>query len=283
MGVRQWMQRQKFNDPVPGTFEIQSCDQGSFAGAHVDLDASGVISVPGLDPFPAEIHGKVPHAKRPSVGQVLPVVVDRANPTQFRIEWDQVPTFTERVEQEAAMFAERAGTTPLNSGFANIGNVTISGGDLSSLPPQTQQQIQSLLGNLGNLGEVVQQSLAGGNPNVVVESSSQVTVNGQPVSGFPQHPHSPAPNWDQATATVLACHNAKVPAFASSQAPGGIVDLTLDVRLTDGYEYSTKTRVAFSTPDRRARATEKGTELPVRVDPADPNRVVIDIDRIPNW
>jgi hypothetical protein len=237
MGVRAWLQRGKFNDPVPGTFEVHSCDNGTWGGAHVDLTANGVLSVPGLGLVPAEFRGKVPPAKRPIVGQVLPVIVDRADPTQFRIEWDQVPSVTERVEREA--------------------DITVTGADLSALPPEAQQQIHSLL---GNLGQVLQQGFVSA-----------------------PHAHTPAPDWDVATATVLACHNARVPAFAMSQAPGGIVDLTLDVRLADGYEYSTKTRVAFSTPERRAKATEKGTELPVRVDPADPNRVVIDIDRIPHW
>ena len=276
MGVRQWMQRQKFNDPVPGTFEVQSCEHGKWAGGHVELDASGMLNLPGLGAFAAEFHGKVPHAKQPVVGQVLPVIIDRTDPSQFRIEWDQVPTASQRIDQEYELNQERASTMPINPGFSRTTTtnvVTVNGGDLSSLPPETQQQIQSLL---GNLGQALQQGLAGDNPNVVVEPP-QFTVSAP-------HAHSPAPpNWDRATATVLACHNAKVPAFAMSQAPGGIVDLTLDVKLADGYAYSTKTRVAFSTPERRAKATEKGTDLPVRVDPADPNRVVIDIDQIPNW
>jgi hypothetical protein len=212
------MQREKFNDPVPGTFEVQSCDNGKWGGAHVEHAACGVLSIPGLGVLAAEFHGKVPHTKRPIVGQVLPVIVDRADPTQFRIEWDQVPTVTERVESRAE----------IDTAFSAF----------SALPPEAQQQM---------------------------------------------HAHTPAPNWEVATATVRTCHTAKVPAFAVRQAPGGIVDLTLDVRLANGYEYGTKTRVAFSTPERRAKASEKGTELPIRVDPADPNRVVIDIDRIPNW
>lgn len=209
------MQRGKFNDPVPGTFEVHSCDNGKWGGTHVELAASGVLSVPGLGVLACEFRGKVPHTKRPIVGQLLPVIVDRADPTQFRIEWDQVPTVTERVESEA--------------------DVNPAAG---ALPAEVHQQT---------------------------------------------HAHTPAPNWEMATATVRTCHTAKVPAFAIRQAPGGIVDLTLDVRLDNGYEYGTKTRVAFSTPQRRAKATEKGTELPIRVDPADPSRVVIDIDRIPNW
>ncbi|HEY4021658.1 MAG TPA: DUF3592 domain-containing protein [Pseudonocardiaceae bacterium] len=178
-------------------------------GAEVELDLSGVLSVPGLNPLAAEHHAKAPHAKLPTIGQILPVIVDRADPTRFRIEWDQV----------------------LASAEPDSGNITRSEAD-------AQQQ---------------------------------------------SHTHSPGPDWDQATATVLTCHHAKVPEFALNQAPGGIVDLTVDVRLEDGYSYSTKTRVAFSTPERRAKVIEKGTELPVRVDPADPNRIVIDIDQIPNW
>jgi hypothetical protein len=201
MGVRQWMQRQKFNDPVPGTFEVQSCDTGR---GHADVSINGMLTVPGIATLAAEFRGRVPEAKVPAVGQVLSVIVDRADPTEFRIEWDQVSTVTQSGEQE----------------------------------PEPQLQ---------------------------------------------HHTHTPAPHWDMATATVLAAHTARVPIYASSQAPGGIVDMTLNVLLSDGYKYSTKARVAFSTPERRTRATERGIELPIRVDPADPTHVVIDIDRIPHW
>jgi hypothetical protein len=197
MGVRQWMQRQKFNDPVPGTFEVQSCDTGR---GHADVSINGMLTVPGVATLPAEFRGRVPEARMPAVGQVLSVIVDRADPTEFRIEWDQVPPMTQSGEPE-----------------------------------------------------------------------------------LQHHSHTPPPDWDMATATVLASHTARVPIYASSQAPGGIVDITVNVLLSDGYQYGTKARVAFSTLERRAKATEKGAELPVRVDPADPNHVVIDIDRIPHW
>lgn len=199
MGVRQWMRRQKFNDPVPGTFEVHSCETGR---GHADVNIGGMLSLPGIATLPAEFRGRVPEAKVPAVGQILPVIVDRADPTEFRIEWDQVSTVTRSAEPE----------------------------------PELQH-----------------------------------------------HTHTPAPHWDMVTATVLTAHTAKVPVYASSQAPGGIVDMTLNVLLGDGYQYSTKARVAFSTLERRARVAERGTEVPVRVDPADPTRVVIDIDRIPNW
>lgn len=179
------MQHQKFTDPVPGTFEVQTCESGK-SGAHAEVRVTGMLSIPGLVTLPGEFHEKIPAAKVPVIGQTLPVTVDRADPTEFRVEW---------------------------------GSTAVS---------------------------------------------------------------ADAP-WELATATVLTCHTAHVPTSASDQAPGGIVDLTLNVLLGDGYQYGTKTRVAFSTADRRARATEKGTELPVRVDPADPTRVVIDVDRIPNW
>jgi hypothetical protein len=204
------MQRQKFIDPVPGTFEVRSCDVGKIVGSHAELDVRGVLSAPGLDLFTAQFHGTAPIDKLPAPGLVLPVTVDRAEPAEFRIEWDQVQAVPDAVPRQQHL-------------------------------PAT-----------GNGAEA-------------------------------PHAHSPAPDWDRATATILISHNAKVTPFAADQAPGGIVDLWLNVRLADGYEYGTKTRVAFSSVDRRAKATEKGTELPVLVDPADPNRVVIDIDRIPHW
>jgi hypothetical protein len=292
------MRRHKFTDPVPGTFELITCAHGRWVGSHVDMDATGTISAPGIDPITVQFQDKVPHSKRPSAGHILPVVVDRADPQQFQIEWDQVPTQAELLEQELDTFREQASTAPLDQGFPQVINqggqqhITVSGAGLGALPPQARERVEQLL---GNLGAAFDSSAAGGG---VVFETPQVVVNGQQVSGpagagsiFEQFQqmavamtgNTPPAQLQPATAVVLAAHEAQVPQFAASQAPGGIVDITLDVHGLDGADYSATTRVAFSTPQRRARVTQPGTEVPVLVDPANRNRVTIDPTRIADW
>jgi hypothetical protein len=75
---------------------------------------------------------------------------------------------------------------------------------------------------------------------------------------------------EQATAMVLAARD--VPGTA----PGGTVDLTLEVTRADGSTYTTATRLSFATPERRAAVAIYGTMLRVRIDPNVPARIEID-------
>jgi len=56
-----------------------------------------------------------------------------------------------------------------------------------------------------------------------------------------------------------AGRGARVPVPPS--APGGVVDITLEIRAPDGTRYTAVTRVGFSTPERRARVATVGTQL----------------------
>jgi hypothetical protein len=59
--------------------------------------------------------------------------------------------------------------------------------------------------------------------------------------------------------------------------PGGQADITLEITKNDGSFYTATTRIAFSTPERRASIATPGNRLPVRIGPANPSRVVIDM------
>jgi hypothetical protein len=54
--------------------------------------------------------------------------------------------------------------------------------------------------------------------------------------------------------------------------------LTLRVDPTEGEAFEVTTRVAFPTPEHRARV-KVGALIPVRYDPDDHRRVVVDLDR----
>jgi hypothetical protein len=61
-----------------------------------------VITAERLAPMAVNFCGYgVPKPKWPRPGMVLPVTVDIADPNQFRIEWDQVPTEREAAENLA--------------------------------------------------------------------------------------------------------------------------------------------------------------------------------------
>ena len=81
-----------------------------------------------------------------------------------------------------------------------------------------------------------------------------------------------------AAATVVAAVDVPVPRLLRFTLPPGgpLVDLTLEVDRPDGTKHRVRTRVGFSTPERRARVAQVGTTLPVRLDPEDPDKVAID-------
>lgn len=81
----------------------------------------------------------------------------------------------------------------------------------------------------------------------------------------------------EATAVVLAAVDVPVPRLLRATVPAGgpPVDLTLEVTRPDGTTHRVRTRVGFSTPERRARVARVGAVLPVRLDD-DPNKIAID-------
>jgi hypothetical protein len=77
-----------------------------------------------------------------------------------------------------------------------------------------------------------------------------------------------------ANAIVLAAQDvAPMPGIA---APGGALDVTLEVRRADGSIYTARTRLSVISPEQRAALATPGTRLTVRIDPNDPTRVEID-------
>ena len=109
---------------------------------------------------------------------------------------------------------------------------------------------------------------------------------GRPLPGAPGGGLTPeqsaqliAGGGEEATAVVVAVHEVFQPDELPS-APGGVVDITLDITRGDGSGYTAVNRVSFSTLQRREQIAVVGTRVPVRLDPDDPTRVVIDSSKL---
>jgi len=99
--------RDGITNPVRGQLQVVACSPVPDAGGEVILppqcEIDGVITAERLAPSAVRYSGyEVPKAKWPHPGVVLPVTVDIADPTRFRIEWDQVPTGQDAAENLAA-------------------------------------------------------------------------------------------------------------------------------------------------------------------------------------
>lgn len=92
VGVRAWWQKRGMRDPVAGAYRVTRC------GLPMVFDSSwephrlyGVISAPGVDPMAVEVWRQMPHRRWPRSGDVLPVFVDRRDPSLIRVRWERVP------------------------------------------------------------------------------------------------------------------------------------------------------------------------------------------------
>src|SRR5262249_19202566 len=105
----------RMRDPVRGTAEVVSCsecpgrDEERVSAARMkvvenDYESCHLQLVVGAEPVPAAAapqRAPGPRSGWPARGMPLPATIDRANPSNVRIEWDEVPDARARAEQRA--------------------------------------------------------------------------------------------------------------------------------------------------------------------------------------
>jgi hypothetical protein len=236
----------RMRDPVTGTLRLTGAESTGNGKYRVE----GVVSAMGLLPTPVSAQIHKPTGRFLDTGTDLPILVDRAEPTRFKVNWDGVPSYDDLAaqRQQRAMDEANRLAQQMASGTA---------------PPQ--QSPWPATGGLADMiGQVMQNAFSQQNAHVHMNSSFEVIH-----AGF-----DPA-RFEHASAEVVAVNDINLPGGIGTMVPGGIVDLALDVARTDGTRYTAHTRTAFNTPDRRAAVATIGTRLDVLVDPANPATVVI--------
>ena len=78
--------RRRLRDPVSGTLQVTGITEPSFDGTDCTALLTGVLSGEGIEPRAVQRKGMLAVARWPSVGQQLPVIIDRANPKLFFID-----------------------------------------------------------------------------------------------------------------------------------------------------------------------------------------------------
>lgn len=266
-------------DPVSGIFRVSDWYDGHPSSSPPGTRLTGVIIADGLAPTPAEApadhHGKW-------VGRnELPITVDRTDPSNFRIEWDQVIKQDWRASAQQRALDE---ATKLAGGVAAM-DVPVAGGQpgpgapTNGLPPSIQQALHAAGIDLNaanstvhiettvatpDQAQAMMASFFGGqNNNQLGSLAGQFMAGGQTVAttGVVRDVHDVVPQTPMPPGTSQA-------------------DLTLDVRRPDGSTYPATTRIAFRNPARRAAIATVGTTLPLLVNQNDPGRLTIDVGRL---
>lgn len=102
----------KMKAPVEGEFLLTGSSIPAPHAAYQTCSITGVISAPGMPTVPANYQGLVSTSKFPRSGQTLPVLVDRAAPENFVIQWDKVPAGAEKAMSAARALADKMNRHP---------------------------------------------------------------------------------------------------------------------------------------------------------------------------
>ena len=98
-------------DPVPGSLLVTAAAMPSRRATYHMTRITGVVSGEGVTPTAVQYSGLIRTSLWPSPGSQLPVIVDRADPRKFAIQWDQAgasqPTALDQAEALAAAMRSR--------------------------------------------------------------------------------------------------------------------------------------------------------------------------------
>lgn len=269
-------------DPVSGKFRVSGYYDAHPHGNPPGTRLTGVIIADGLAPTPAE--APADHHSKWVGKDELPITVDRADPANFRIEWDQVMTQDWRaIERQRAMDE----ATKLAGGVGAVdvpvaGGQPGPGGQLGGLSPSIQRALQAagidpnIMNNANTTVHIETSTATPDQARAMMASFFGGQHNGQPGGLAGQFM---AGGQNVATTGVVRDVHDVVP--QTPMPPGtSQADLTLDVRRPDGSTYPATTRIAFRNPARRVAIATVGTTLPLLVDPNDPGRLSIDVGRM---
>lgn len=264
-------------DPIDGEYRLVACSSSSGGAVYENCTMDGVVTAPGV-PGTAVRHTSLvtPVAKWPQPGRVLPVTIDRNDPTRLKIRWEAVPSNAQLAHALAEQQAAAAPASP-----APAGAPTAADGLPAGLPPEAAAMV----------ADIVARARAAGATVTTDVTTSVVGADGRAAPGASGGGLTPAESAQAVSggaaalglqpmnARVLAAHRIAVPA-GMPDAPGGTWDLTLDVVGPGGTGWSSTTRISFSSAERRATVAAIGRTLPVLADPVRHDRLAIDTTRL---
>lgn len=139
--IGDWVKARKMSDPVRGTLQVTASSYPPNDAMSANYNINGIVSGDGIVPTAVQHSGIARTKKWPQNGQVLPVTVDRADPTRIRIEWDEVEDSWKRAQDTAAEMAEW-----MRAGKANPdANGALSAAAASAaIPPQAMDILNKL-------------------------------------------------------------------------------------------------------------------------------------------
>ncbi len=262
MGLKDWRVRHSMRDPVRGQFEVTGQYFAHPNGNSFREMLTGVVSGPGVAATAGE--HLADQSGRYIGHNVLPVLIERNDPSTFIVLWDEIPKPDFRAEaraeaQQAADAARTGNVGPSRSAQPEVRVV----GDADGSTPAWAAEMVADLARRGVIPDDATQTIT----SVVDLSAGRVSA---------QDAAHLISSGEPATAVLLHVADVPVPQQALPGPTASLCDLTLRVTQSDGTSFDAVTRLGFRDAQRRATIAVIGTVLPVRIDPHDRTRVVVD-------
>ena len=132
-------------DPVRGSAQVVSATGYHGRGIYQSCTMQIVVQAEGVPATAVKFDGLVHNKRWPRAGMVLPVTVDRADPQNVKIEWDEVEHSGERAAASAEQLAAAMrGEAPAGGGIPGAQVINLSGGDLSQLSEEQKAKLRML-------------------------------------------------------------------------------------------------------------------------------------------
>ena len=246
----------RLREPVDGTFRVISVQPHTLDQGQVRLEISGAVSAPGIPAMAVQTRYQVDqNAPWPQADTEYPAQIDRERPDLYQVSWPG--------SNAGSQFAQETRT---KAHAEQVARAIRLGLNPSIVPPP-------------DLGPVSTRQLA--DEMAAVRLGNQPLVDGTiPVNATEAEPIYA--HGIQATATITGIDFLEVHRKALPNMPGAaIAHVVLDVRRADGTTYQVLTRFGFKNMARVTQLGRVGAEVPVRIDPADERRVILDGPALP--
>jgi hypothetical protein len=254
VGLANWLRGKRPQDAVDGTFRVISVTPFTLDQGQVRLHISGVISAPDVPATAVQVkHQLDQNAPWPQPDTEYPARIDREKPDRYVVDWpDAQDPFAQETRAKAR--AEQ------------VARAIRLGLDPSIVPPPSTGPVSMReLIAAGRDVKLGNQPLVDGSIPVNATEAEPIYAHGIP-----------------ATATITGIDFLTVDPRVLKPIPGGaIAHVVLDVHRADGTSYQVLTRFGFKNAARVAQLGCVGAQVPVRIDPADERRVILDGPAIP--
>jgi hypothetical protein len=134
----------KIEDGVRGTAQVVAASgyygHALYQNCHLEV----VVEAPGIPATATSVDAVVSRTHWPRPGQTLPALIERANPREAIILWDEIPSTLDVAKAQAeTLAAQKRGEAPATTPYGPGATVKIVG-DVSQVTPEQRAKLKAM-------------------------------------------------------------------------------------------------------------------------------------------